>query len=80
MHELLQTFSHLPQPIQLRGSILILKKENSAAIARTAPTGQMVLQYNLPHEELKKKIIRPGIRAAAAANKPAVLKFMTGME
>ena len=80
MQELLQIYSHLPHFIHLSGSILILKKENFEAMAKTAPIGQMVLQYNLPFAELRRKIIMAGIRAAAAAKSPADLKLITGTE
>ena len=46
----LQTVSHIPHPLQSSWSMIILNFENLDAKPSSAPTGQIVLQNNLPFE------------------------------
>src|SRR5574338_1586917 len=48
IHSALETRSHKPHPTQLDLSILSLKKVNFEINPSKVPTGQTVLQYNLP--------------------------------
>jgi len=57
IHPLLQIFSHLPHLIQTPLFIFILKKENFEIRERTAPTGQIELQYIRPLKKLISIII-----------------------
>jgi hypothetical protein len=48
MHSALQTFEQTPQPSQLDLSIFNLNIVNFEIRPKRVPTGQIVLQYNLP--------------------------------
>jgi hypothetical protein len=69
----LQTLSQTPQDLQLSLSIPILKKENLEIKPNNVPTGQIVLQYNLPYLKEKNKTSNKNKPEKANAIKPIPL-------